>query len=719
MSMVLIACAPAAATERLAPGFQDVHVLGTAERPIPQAVIARFAPDGEVFVAGQNGYLWEFSNVASRTAHLVADLSGDSRGTKEVMDWENRGLLGLAVDPAYPVRPYIYLLYTYDAPPGRKAPVWPFDAAIHGNTCPTPPGPALPNDLNDPVPTTGDGCIVSGRLSRITINVRTHRMIPGTEVPLIKDDWCDQSLTHSVGDLAFAPDGSLYVSGGSGGIWGLVDYGQIGGSAGDPYTPANACGDPTADSGPGPGRPGDPLQPAPADSPGGVSAAEGGMFRSQSFRRPLDQPATLDGTIARVDPASGGPLPDNPNHSMADIDRRRIVAYGLRQPFRFVIGPAGKSQLWIGDVGEKTVEEVDRDPSPRRAPSLNFGWPCYEGGIKGPAYRGISYYSNFQLCAPTVHASRLAFPYYSYQHYQPLYPGDKCLLSPGASITGLAFADAESPYPARFDGALFLADFTRQCIWTLLPDEPGALPDPDRPAPVALDDGNGGSLKVSATDLEIGPDHAIYYVNRATSTVHRLGFATYPTSVLNADIVYGRAPLTVHFSGTSSSSPDPGPTFSWTFGDSSAARTGGTRASHKYNRPGLYTATLTVLDRDGHRDTSSIRIAVGPVLSGVRATGSLLRFTLLESADVQVTIEQAQRRQGRTYFRPIAIETFAVSAGNDRERLTAASGSNQNLAPGSYRAIVRSFYGRERIAEPAVVSFQVRGRRFHTRSLGG
>ena len=690
--------------EKLAGGFQDRSILGTAAHPIPQAVTMRFAPDGEVFAAGEDGRVWEYQNLDSRKPTLVADLSGDRGGNGEVMDWVNRGLLGLAIDPAYPVRPYLYLLYSYNAPPGRRAPYWPFDRATDTNRCPTPPGPATPKNLNRPKLTNGDGCLITGRLSRITIDLRTHRMVPGSEVPLIKDQWCDQSWTHSIGDLRFAPDGSLYVSGGSGGIWGVDDYGEIGGSPGDPITPKDPCADPTANSGPGPGHPGVTIQPAPSDSKDGISGAEGGMLRSQSFRRPLDQPASLDGTIVRVDPATGRPMPDNPNHAMSDLNRRRIVAYGLRQPFRFIFGPStNSSQLWIGEVGEETVEEVDRDPHPLRSPSFNFGWPCYEGYLQGPEYRGVSYYKNFSLCAPTVHSSDLVFPFYTYRHFEPLYPGDPCNDNLGSSITGLAFVDRKSPYPRRFNGALMLADYSRQCLWALLPDKPGSLPDPRHPGPVAA--GRSGARADFIPDLETGPDHAIYYVNLATGALHRLGYRGWPQAVLVADKVIGPAPLTVHFSSEGSSAPHPGPHFLLAFGDSSTKSSAGSlSAAHTYTRPGLYTASLTILDRDGHRDTTRLRIAVGPVLSGVRIAHSTLRLMLLESAQVRVTIEKRVRSSHGTTLRRIGSTAFAAQAGENARRLsTLLPGSSRRLSPGSYRLTVAAYYGGRLIAPPARV----------------
>ena len=36
-------------------------------------------------------------------------------------NWD-RGLLGLAIDPDFPAKPFIYVLYTYDAPIGGTAP---------------------------------------------------------------------------------------------------------------------------------------------------------------------------------------------------------------------------------------------------------------------------------------------------------------------------------------------------------------------------------------------------------------------------------------------------------------------------------------------------------------------------------------------------------------------------------------------------------------------
>ena len=51
---------------------------------------------------------------------------------------------------------------------------------------------------------------------------------------MLINDWCQQFPSHSIGTVAFGPDGALYVSGGDGASFNVADYGQAGGSPGQP-----------------------------------------------------------------------------------------------------------------------------------------------------------------------------------------------------------------------------------------------------------------------------------------------------------------------------------------------------------------------------------------------------------------------------------------------------------------------------------------------------
>ena len=110
--LALPGAAPAAVD--LPPGFQQRTVFSGLT--FPTAV--RFAPDGRVFVAEKSGRILAYSDVDDVSATQVADLR------EEVYNYSDRGLLGLAVDPEFPARPFVYAMYTRDAEPGGAAPYW-------------------------------------------------------------------------------------------------------------------------------------------------------------------------------------------------------------------------------------------------------------------------------------------------------------------------------------------------------------------------------------------------------------------------------------------------------------------------------------------------------------------------------------------------------------------------------------------------------------------
>jgi glucose/arabinose dehydrogenase len=532
-------------------GFREYIVFGGLINP----TAVEFSADGRVFVAEKRGVIKVFSNVDDRTPTVFADLR------TQVYNYWDHGLLGMRLHPDFPENPSVYVLYSRDALPGGSAPHW-GTAGQDVDACPTPPGP------------TADGCVSTGRLSVLTAAGNTST---GTERVLITD-WCQQSQTHSIGSLDFGADGALYVSAGDGAKSSGTDYGQYG------YPKVNPCGDP-------PGGVGGVMTPP---------SAQGGALRSQAVRGSAN-PINLDGAVLRLDPDTGAAMPGNPLGASADANKRRIVAYGLRNPFRMTVKP-GTNELWLGDVGMSTWEEINRVANPV-AGVTNFGWPCYEGAPRHPGYDA----ANLTLCESLYSAGTAIAPVVAYRHDQAAFATDTCKFSAGSSASGLAFYPGGN-YPDSYDNVLFTADYSRDCIWVMRADQQGN-PDPAQRSTFAAGAAN-------PVELQIGPDGDLWYVD-LEGTIRRIGYSDGnqpPLAVVDASPAAGEAPLEVTFDAAGSSDPDAGDVLSYAWDlDGDGDFDDGTEAqvTRTYTATGRVTAKLRVTDSIGATDTASTVITVG------------------------------------------------------------------------------------------------------------
>jgi glucose/arabinose dehydrogenase len=121
--------------------------------------------------------------------------------------------------------------------------------------------------------------------------------------------------------------------------------------------------------------------------------------------------------------------------------RWRVELTGLRNPWRFSFD-AGLNEVWIGDVGQDKVEEVNRVALEPDEPPKNLGWPVYEGTrqLKG---KGLD------------ERGELVFPVAQYTH------DDGCSITGGAVYRGTRVPELTGRY--------VYGDFCTGVLWSLEP----------------------------------------------------------------------------------------------------------------------------------------------------------------------------------------------------------------------------------------------------------
>ena len=158
-------------------------------------------------------------------------------------------------------------------------------------------------------------------------------------------------------------------------------------------------------------------------------------------------PASLLGKLLRIDVTGGPTAPytiptTNPFVGVSGY-RAEIWDLGFRNPFRWTFD-RDTGDLWIADVGQNTLEEIDYEPAGQGG--RNYGWPtqegtsCYQPTTAAP-------------CDDPENPTRYTFPVYEYTH------------ADGCSITGGTLARGSAPF---LFGSYTFADYCSGSVWALI-----------------------------------------------------------------------------------------------------------------------------------------------------------------------------------------------------------------------------------------------------------
>lgn len=259
----------------------------------PLALASPSDGTGRLFVVDQVGRIWFVDFDGNRNVRPFLDLAAKIVTLNAAYD--ERGLLGLAFHPEYSSNGRFFVRYSA-------------------------PRDGQPEEsCNDPA-----GFIVgchSEVLAEYRVSADDPDMAdPDSERILLTID--KPQFNHNGGQIAFGPDGFLYVSFGDG---------------------------------------------------GGANDNEEGHTAELGNGQDL---TTLLGKILRIDVDSGDPYGIPADNPFVDDQEAQpeIWAFGLRNPWRFSFDTAGEHRLFLGDAGQNLFEEVNII-----ARGGNYGWNIREG----------------------------------------------------------------------------------------------------------------------------------------------------------------------------------------------------------------------------------------------------------------------------------------------------------------------------------------------------
>jgi len=302
-----------------------VEVVATGLTAPLKGVTAPGQPN-RLYVVDQPGILWAIdltTTPGAKSVFLNVGPTGLNRlvtlGVCGPPSFDERGLLGVAFHPNYQQNG---LLYTYTSEPNSAT---------------------LPATLPTFIPGTPDHQNVIAEWRVPDPGNPASVVAPGSRRELIRVSW--PQFNHNGSDLAFGPDGKLYISMGDGGSADDAD-GQLFVTA-PPHHPV--CGE------------------APT-----IGHQING--NAQKLNTPLGKVLRIDVNPPFSPGKQYGVPGDNPFVNMSGVVGE-IWAFGLRNPYRFSFD-RHTGNLFLGDVGQNDIEEVDIIVR-----GGNYGWNIKEGTL--------------------------------------------------------------------------------------------------------------------------------------------------------------------------------------------------------------------------------------------------------------------------------------------------------------------------------------------------
>lgn len=449
------------------------------------------------------------------------------------------GLLGMAADPKFAINKYVYLFYS------------PFDKSVN-------------------------------RLSRFKL---VNDQIVKESEKVVLEFYSQRDICcHTGGSIAFGSDGLLYVS------------------TGDNSTPFDAPNQKYVNRGY-----------APLDNRKG--------FEQYDARRSSGNTNDLRGKILRIKVNEDGTysIPDGNLFPKDDPKSRpEIYVMGNRNPYRISVDQKTNFLYW-GEVGPDASND-DALRGPRGYDEVNqarkagnFGWPLFIGnnypynaydftnGENGKAFDPAAPINNSpnntgltQL--PPAQKAFIWYPYGLSSEFPQVGAGGRT-----AMAGPVYYANANSPYPAYYNGKLIIYEWVRGWVKAVTMNAAGDY--------ISMEPFLANVSLAAPIDMELGPDGKLYileygkgwFSKNPDAAITRIDYikGNRPPSVESLDIAKTSGLLPYKLTATVKAKDPDGDalTYVWNLGKGIIKTTTTPTLQYTYTKAGEYPVSVTVMDK--------------------------------------------------------------------------------------------------------------------------
>jgi len=580
-------------------------VVLTAEGDFDEPMNFEVLKDGKVYINERKGALKLYDPI-TKTVKLVANIPVNTKYTSAegVVTEAEEGFIGFTVDPKFEENHWAYLFYAH---PTEKKDV----------------------------------------LSRWEL--RDDKLITGSEKILLEISTQREVCCHTGGGMTWDANGNLYLT--------------VGNNTG------NVAERSQTDERPG--------------------------RSSWDDQRGSGNTNDLRGKILRIHPEPNGSysIPEgNLFPKGTDKTRPEIYIMGDRNPWRPSID-SKTGWLYWGEVGpdanaDSKTTKIGMDEFNQARKPGNFGWPYFIGENRGyPFYD----YTNDSVHAekdpakpinnsvnntglkelPPAQPAFISYPYGISEKFPEVGSGARCAVG-GPIYHESDFKNAKRPFPAYYEGKWIAADFSRGWIMAITMNDKGDyqsmerfLPSYQPIEPIDIKFGSNGDLYV----LEYGSNWFRKSENAKLVRIEYNPGNRTPVVKASASASGGSLPLHINLSSAGTKDAD-GDSLKYDWKISSAS--GGSTQSFTDPNPsltlsqaGVYTATLTVTDPQGAKNSKSLNIIAGNEPPKIALTIPGNKSFFFPGKPFKYNVEVTDKEDGKIDPKQVAVSIDYASEGFD------------------------------------------------------